>query len=238
MTKRVQAWHGWGFGPAVFDPLHSALVDRCKLSAPALKAPESGNFETWSGELAAQLSANEVLLGWSLGAMLALGAVAAGARPRALVLIGASPRFVASADWPHGLDAGTVAAFRSGVAEQPARTLKRFLALQTLGDSRRGAAQALLEQSLEADATKLTPALTALINADLRRSIGQIRVPTLLLHGENDALMPLPAATWLDDHLPDARLVVLPQCGHAPHVTQAHRIADALMQFLGSLPDA
>ncbi len=238
MTKRVQAWHGWGFGPTAFDPLRSALADCCELSALALTAPGSGDFETWSSELAKQVSSGEVLLGWSLGAMLALAAVAAGARPRALVLIGASPRFVASGDWPHGLDAGTVSTFRSGVAEHPARTLKRFLALQTLGDSQRSAAQALLEPALETDATKLSPALSALINADLRTCVGQIRVPTLLLHGENDALMPLRAATWLVDHLPNARLIVLPQCGHAPHVTQAHQVADALMQFLGSLPDA
>jgi len=238
MSSRIQAWHGWGFGPAAFDPLRAALSDHCTLSAPELVAPASGDFDAWSAELAHQVSADDVLLGWSLGAMLALGAVAAGARPRALVLIGASPRFVASADWPHGLNASTVDAFTAGITAQPARTMKRFLALQMLGDSQRSSAQTLLETALETDSAKLSPALSALTRADLRTCSATIDIPTLLLHGDSDALMPLPAAHWLVAQLPRARLQAFPQCGHAPHVTHASAVALATMEFLRTLPDA
>lgn len=238
MTIRMQAWHGWGFDPAAFDQLRAALGDGYQLVTPALTAPASGDFNAWVAKLAGQVSANEVLLGWSLGAMLAMAAVAAGARPRALVLIGASPRFVASAAWPHGLDASTVTAFQTGIAAQPDRTMKRFLALQTLGDSQRSAGQAALEHALETDPAKLSPALSALIGADLRTQVRHIGVPALLLHGENDALMPMAAANWLSAQLPHAQLQLFPQCGHAPHVTHARGVAEALQRFLGALPDA
>jgi pimeloyl-[acyl-carrier protein] methyl ester esterase len=50
------------------------------------------------------LPARTMLLGWSLGAMVALElARTQAARVSALVLVGATPRFVAAAHWPYGV---------------------------------------------------------------------------------------------------------------------------------------
>jgi len=45
--------------------------------------------------------------------------------------------------------------------------------------------------------------------------LGRIRAPTLVMHGEHDAMSPLGNARLLADRIPDAELVVVPDAGHA-----------------------
>ena len=47
--------------------------------------------------------------------------------------------------------------------------------------------------------------------------IGQINVPTLVMWGEEDTLIPYDAAAWYMAHLPDATLANYPGIGHLPH---------------------
>jgi pimeloyl-ACP methyl ester carboxylesterase len=51
---------------------------------------------------------------------------------------------------------------------------------------------------------------------DLVRRYPEIDVPTLLLWGEQDPVIPLWVGERLADDLPRARLVVMPECGHVP----------------------
>lgn len=59
-------------------------------------------------------------------------------------------------------------------------------------------------------------------------------VPDLVITGDQDPVVPLKDATELARGL-DARLEVLPECGHAPFVEQPARLALALASFYGSL---
>ena len=49
-----------------------------------------------------------------------------------------------------------------------------------------------------------------------RARLGEIRVPTLVLHGTDDPMFPLPHGEALAGEIPGARLVVLPGVGHEP----------------------
>lgn len=44
--------------------------------------------------------------------------------------------------------------------------------------------------------------------------LGELAVPTLLLHGRDDRVVPWRKAARASDSIPDARLVVVPGCGH------------------------
>lgn len=59
-----------------------------------------------------------------------------------------------------------------------------------------------------------------------------IGVPTLVVHGADDALSPLAHAHALADGIPDARLVVLPDVGHSPNVEAPPAFNAALQAFL------
>ncbi|TYB41253.1 alpha/beta fold hydrolase [Actinomadura chibensis] len=61
-------------------------------------------------------------------------------------------------------------------------------------------------------------------------------IPTLLLHGRHDRMVPLEQALRLLGHLPSADLVVLNECGHWPTVERPDTYVRAASSFLGGLP--
>ncbi len=273
--------HGWAMTPAVWAPVIAHLPGR-RWIAPALPghagAPAAAGAELahWVEPLIRALPPATILVGWSLGALLALElAHRAPQHVTGLVLVGGSARFVADdsavADgWP-GLAAETVAAFRAGFADDPHATLKRFLALQCLGEPDRRATQALLGAALtplaearpadrpaaadqptndepaaaERSATTTPPddapdpthaaaladGLALLAAADLRAALPGITQPSLLIHGEHDALMPIAAARRLAQALPRARLETLAGSGHALPLTRSADCARLIAEF-------
>jgi pimeloyl-ACP methyl ester carboxylesterase len=56
--------------------------------------------------------------------------------------------------------------------------------------------------------------MAVLADPDRSEEVARIRCPTLIIHGADDPLIPLPAAYHLARLLPHARLQVLPQLGH------------------------
>jgi pimeloyl-ACP methyl ester carboxylesterase len=57
---------------------------------------------------------------------------------------------------------------------------------------------------------------------NIEARLAEIRVPTLLVWGREDRITPPAVAERLDALIPDARLVVLPECGHTPMLEHPH----------------
>lgn len=68
--------------------------------------------------------------------------------------------------------------------------------------------------------------------ADSRPDLPGIRVPTLVLVGDRDPLTPPIRAREMADALPDATLVVVPDCGHASTLEQPDAVNAALLDWL------
>ena len=67
---------------------------------------------------------------------------------------------------------------------------------------------------------------------DTRKRIGQIGVPTMVLVGERDIVNPPKVSGELASGLRHARLIVLPDVGHLPHVEDPVRFLREVEQFL------
>src|SRR5215203_6447488 len=67
--------------------------------------------------------------------------------------------------------------------------------------------------------------------ADQRDLLPRIAVPTLLIWGEQDVRSPLRIARKFEQAIPDARLVVTPDCGHVSNLEQAERFNEAVREF-------
>ena len=61
---------------------------------------------------------------------------------------------------------------------------------------------------------------------------GDITCPTLLLLGERDAMTPAKAAKPLAAAIPDARVTILPACGHMMMSEQPDQVLDELISIL------
>ncbi len=66
--------------------------------------------------------------------------------------------------------------------------------------------------------------------ADLRK----ISIPALLIWGERDQLVPLDRGKRLAADLPNARLEIIPNTGHVPHVERPAAVIPLLLAFFGA----
>ncbi|MCK6395339.1 alpha/beta fold hydrolase [Zoogloea sp.] len=241
MTRPIVLLHGWGLSSAVWAPLQHALDPA--LSVGAIDLPGHGSatpvgprLEDWADAVLGQLPENCLVVGWSLGAQLALHlAHHHPARIDRLVLISATPRFVQADDWPAAMPAATLAEFRHSFNADPAGTQRRFIALQGLGDGRRRSVLNALGSAVtpadDAHRAALADGLGLLESTDLRNLVPEIRQPVRLLHGAVDTLMPAAAAEWLADTLPDGRLSVFSDTGHAPFLSRPLDCASLIEGF-------
>lgn len=68
---------------------------------------------------------------------------------------------------------------------------------------------------------------------DVTAWLPAIRVPTLVLCGEHDAITPAADMKTLAERIPHARFVVIPDAGHMAPMEQPAVVNDAIRQFLG-----
>jgi pimeloyl-ACP methyl ester carboxylesterase len=75
-------------------------------------------------------------------------------------------------------------------------------------------------------------AAEALGATDLTRELSRIAVPTLVVHGECDRVVPLSTARELAAAIPGADLVVIPHAGHVANQEQPEAFNAAVREFL------
>jgi pimeloyl-ACP methyl ester carboxylesterase len=69
-----------------------------------------------------------------------------------------------------------------------------------------------------------------------RHDYGQITIPTLLIWGRHDHLVPVALGRRLEGELPNAQFLLFDDCGHLPQEEEPRRTADAISDFLRRVP--
>ena len=216
---------------------HETAIFRHTLCRTPIHEPSSTEpFDEAARELTRILPAGCALCGWSLGSMLALRAASLSPQHfKKLILIGGTPSFAQREDWPHAKPQTLLDSFADAVAKAPAGTLQRFIVLLNQGDVQARLFGKKLMQELDTttlpDTTTLLTGLDWLRHVDLRPLATSIAVPALLLHGEHDPLMPLAAAQWLAENLPQARLEIIAGAAHAAFLTGPEDFAARITAF-------
>ncbi len=75
--------------------------------------------------------------------------------------------------------------------------------------------------------------LIAAASVDVRPRLGEINLPTLVIHGEKDVIVPLEASQWLAQAMPNARLEIFEGAGHVPTMTFPEKVAERIEAFFG-----
>lgn len=73
--------------------------------------------------------------------------------------------------------------------------------------------------------------LVACTEVDLRSKLGDVRVPTLVLAGQDDVITPLAQSEELRERIPGAKLTVIPEAGHWLPLEKPQEACDAIGAF-------
>lgn len=203
--------HGFAVGPGIWADL------------PAGSAPELC-FEDLAVEarrVAEMLPPKSCLVGWSMGGMLAVkAALLAPDKVARLVLISTTPKFLADEEYAAGVPPALLA-----------RLIKRIKR-----DGLGAFYELVFKERLPVAPLDLPPdsaanELAALAAVDLREEIGELRLPTLIVHGDQDEICLPAAAEFTAKNIPESRLVWLPGVGHVPQLEAKTELACLIADF-------
>ncbi|WP_417767727.1 alpha/beta fold hydrolase [Stappia sp.] len=229
--------HGWSCNGGFFEPQMQALGDQTLVLAPDL--PGHGRsvgrveptIEAGADALQALLAEEDIqgaiLVGWSMGALVAWSMIERHGADRlsALVVEDMSPKVVNAHDWQFGsrsgLDGARNAVFLKAIETQwpllAAPTARRTFAA--------GASRDLLafaeKEMRAADPASLAAMWRSLTMQDFRNLIPRLELPVVLAHGAQSQLYAAGAAHWQCTRLARARLHTFAASGHAPHLEEA-----------------
>ena len=233
--------HGWGLNAEVWQSIVPRLSPHFRLHLVDL--PGYGRSQAFGAlslaEMAQQLLPHlpprTLLLGWSLGGLVATElALRAPQQIAGAISVASSPCFTASEEWP-GIKPETLATFRAQLNSDFQRTVERFLALQTLGtDSARQDARRLKEVVLAQPmppVAVLDGGLAILREVDLRERLPHLAIPFLRLYGALDGLVPRRVASLLDAALPASPSIVMEKAAHAPFISHPDAFCQHILDF-------
>ena len=99
-------------------------------------------------------------------------------------------------------------------------------------DDSRFAAFVEMGSALPAPQPVVLQQMRACAEHDTHERLGQISLPTLVIHGDADPLVPIENGRFLAEHISGARLIVYERVGHIPEVEVDERFNADLLAFL------
>ncbi|MDQ6953213.1 MAG: alpha/beta fold hydrolase [Mariprofundaceae bacterium] len=229
--------HGWGQSQKIWYAQKKQYPDACFLNLPG----HGGRLDADDclQDVMQQCPKQPfILIGWSLGGMLAMRlAVQYPERIQALVLANTTPSFRQRDDWLHGCDAPTLTAFEQGIAKHERKTMRRFFALMFQGEhlsqeAYRNITKQAIDKQHSPSSYALKQGLNILSRWDLRSILPYITQPTCVIHGQQDAVIPVQAGQYLAKHIPDADYFPMDKAGHAPFLTHSQKSANIVTRFI------
>jgi 3-oxoadipate enol-lactonase len=228
VTPTVVLLHAFPLDPRMWDDVAGALAaENVPVPAPRL-GPEPA-MAPWAERILAETDGPLVPVGVSMGGYLTFELLRQGSdRVVGLGLVDTRP----GADSEQGRAArdDTIALLRSEGPEAVwERVGPKLLAPDAPEDVRERARALALDQ----DAELLAAQVAAMRDRrDATPYLGEIDVPTLVVHGEEDATIPIAEAEAMAEALPNVRLVRLPATGHLPPLERPGELAAAILDLV------
>lgn len=211
---------GWAHGINAIKPMGDALTDLFEVHLltgsevlKSRKVPEA-----------------DYIITGSMGGLLAMERLPESCRK--LVLISSTARFCAADGYPCGTPEKVLRRMIVQLKRNPEAVLDEFF--RNVHFPFRESRQAIsMRKNTPLDLDDLVAGLEYLLISDIREKVPDINIPVLLLHGSDDRIIPPAASEWLHAHLPDSRLHITGNDGHA---LPAHHFA-AVMRKIQSFLD-
>ena len=218
--KDLVLLHGWGFNADLFNDLIESYKDQYRITKIDLpghgRSDEvAGGIEEWCNEIINILPNNPILLGWSLGGLLAIN-IARKVKISKLILVASSPNFVQNDHWKFGIEADNFNQFSDALQLNLSKGLKRFISLQTKDKSQIKQLGHSID-TLPASTSALNQGLEILLNTDLTEQFLALDIDMKVILGRKDTLVPSTISSWYESQSIDT---VILDTGHLPFLHQ------------------
>lgn len=241
LSNDIVLLHGWGSGSNSWQTLISALQNIANVIA--LDLPGFGdsaeitdfNLDAVVDLIVAQLPEKSVLIGWSLGGMIAVNIAARYPQKIShIITLATNANFVASRDYETAMPLAVNRQFNKGFAADASATLKLFSGLLAQSDANE---RNLLKQVRKlAEPEKINAnwlqALNLLASLDNREAFAHLSQTGLHLLAEKDVLVPVVAAQSLAELNPQQTIKIIPDAAHALHWSAPELVLSLIIDFL------
>jgi len=237
--------HGWTMRGAVFDRLAKQLGRN--VQAPDLPGHGAatqgdvglGGCVDMLDTLVKGTGRDDVLLvGWSMGALVAWAYIAAHGIDRlaGLVTVDMSPCPANGQGWELGLRGSNPERLKATTREihgdWPTAAGKIATTMFAKPSGAPGFDRdAALDQIMSNDAEVMARYWDEMMAMDLRAVVSRIDIPWLVTHGAQSRVYPGETARWLAATAPRAQMTTFAQSGHSPHLEEPDEFARVLAGF-------
>jgi len=265
--KHLVLLHGWGASERIWRRQVEAFGSEFAALTPRIPRWDAA----WLAQYFSGIDLREsVLVGWSLGGMLLLEALAGLGNlliraekkllpphpnplphwgrgdkegnplphplitPLATVLVGVPAVFCRQPDHPWGQAVATVRAMRQTLRSDPRRVINDFARACLAPGEESYRQEVAAGFDFAAAPAYLAQGLDYLRDTDLRSLLPRFPGKIAIIQGEKDGIVPPAQAQFLQEHLPNSRLHLLPGAGHLPFLTQAQKFNSLLRDLLGT----
>lgn len=162
-------------------------------------------------------------------------------RVDSLVLLGSvTPLFIKTDDHPEGVDKSVFDEIKAGILKDRAQYISDFASPFYGTNKGMAVSEGIMTQTLNiallASLKGTLDCVTAFSETDFRPDMAKITVPTLVIHGSNDQIVPFEATGKLAaDMIENAQLKIYEGAPHGFAVTHQQQLNDDLLAFLQSL---
>ena len=145
-----------------------------------------------------------------------------------LITFGGGARYASTDDYPYAPPAAMIRAALTNM--DPAAVLRYFA--PSLADDPAEVARFAKQGRLSSSPGNYRALIEMNLELDVRGVLGQIRVPTLILHRKADLVRNIENARYLAGHIPGAKLIEYPEADHIPWVGDVARLCADIEEFV------
>jgi pimeloyl-[acyl-carrier protein] methyl ester esterase len=244
--QQIVFLHGWGLHSDVWLPLLPFLEKNYQITLIDLPGHGRSQHCAWPDDihelvhqLAEHIRDNAVVVGWSLGGLIAILLAQQTQNIKALITIACNPCFVCRDDWPCAMPPTVFAQFEDALTADAEQLLQQFAGLVCKEDAKARTINKTLKTLLfkhgKPDAQTLGKALIFLKNTDLRYLLSNSAQPALHLFGRNDVLVPVAVASQLRVLASAHQMIVTDEASHIPFCSQPEVVAKHIHAFISQM---
>lgn len=178
------------------------------------------NPDAWLAEM--QTSEPYILIAHSMGSLFVLRNSQLRDNAQAIVIISGFAKFAQSEDNPDGKPVIEAAMMQKQLRRNPQLLLKSFH--RTMFSPEKRSPISGIKIPAMCNISQLHHGLELLKICDIRKDIGGIKTPVMILHGEKDGIVSAKLAETLHQKIPHSQLKLFPEAGHGLPLTHTYEL--------------